>query len=453
MSTSTSTSTSSTPARTSVSIFGLGYVGCISAACLASEGHQVIGVDVSPAKVKLVASGHATVVEEGIDPLVCEMVAEGRLGATSDAAEAVERSSISLICVGTPSQANGSLDLSYVERVATQIGQALRTKRGRHTVALRSTVLPGTTTGMLIPALEQASGKRAGRDFGVCMNPEFLREGTSVQDFHHPPFTVIGASDAEAANALAALYAGIDAPLHVTDLGVAEMLKYACNCFHAVKVTFANEIGNLCKALGTDSHEVMRLFCQDTKLNISPAYLRPGYAFGGSCLGKDLRAAVYRARQLDVETPVLAAALESNRKQVERAFAMVHGTGRRRVGVLGLSFKPGTDDLRESPVVSLVEMLIGKGHELSIYDGCVSRAGLIGANREYIEREVPHIWSLMRDSIDDVLAASDVVVIGNGSREFRQIAPALRDEQTVIDLVRVFGPRTSDGAGYRGICW
>jgi len=325
-------------------------------------------------------------------------------------------------------------------------------KEEHHTVVLRSTVLPGTTMGMLVPTLEQASGKRAGRDFSVCMNPEFLREGSSLRDFANPPFTIVGAQDEAAGQEVAKLYAGIKAPVHITEIGVAEMLKYACNAFHGVKVTFANEMGNLCKALGTDSHEVMRLFCQDTKLNISPAYLRPGFAFGGSCLGKDLRALVYRGKELDVETPVLSAALESNRKQVLKAYEMVHGTGRRRVGVLGLSFKAGTDDLRESPVVSLVEMLIGKGLTLSIYDRFVSRAGLIGANREYIEREIPHIWSLMRDNLDTVIGESDVIVIGNAAAEFREAETALRGDQTVIDLVRVFDGQTSDGR-YNGICW
>jgi GDP-mannose 6-dehydrogenase len=436
-----------------VSVFGLGYVGCVSAACLANEGFGVIGVDVNPAKVKLVADGHATVVEDGIDSLMCAMVQAGRLNATIDPAAAVRHSSISLICVGTPSQANGSLSLLYVQRVAEQIGRALREKDEHHVIALRSTALPGTTTGMLIPTLEEASGKHVGRDFSVCMNPEFLREGSALHDFYHPPFTVIGAQTQMAGEQLAQLYAGINAPLHITEIGVAEMLKYACNCFHGVKVTFANEIGNLCKALGTDSHEVMRLFCEDRKLNISPSYLRPGFAFGGSCLGKDLRAMVYRAKELDIDAPVLSAVLESNRKQVLKAFEMVQNTSRRRVGVLGLSFKAGTDDLRESPIVSLVEMLIGKGYTLSIYDGYVSRAGLIGANRQYIEREIPHIWSLMRDKVDDVLESSDVVVLGNDAAEFRNIEPLINGHHAVIDLVRAFGPRTSDDGQYQGICW
>jgi len=438
---------------TTVSVFGLGYVGCVSAACIANQGFDVIGVDVNLAKVKLVDGGHATVVEEGIDQLVCSMVSAGRLRATFDSAEAIRHSSISMICVGTPSQPNGSLNLNFVQRVAEQIGHALREKREHHIVVLRSTVLPGTTTGLLIPTLEEASGKRAGTDFSVCMNPEFLREGTSVRDFAQPPFTIIGCQDQAVGQTVAKLYAGINAPLHITAIGVAEMLKYACNSFHGVKVTFANEIGNLCKSLGTDSHEVMRLFCEDTKLNISPSYLRPGFAFGGSCLGKDLRALVYRGKELDVETPLLSAALESNRKHVLKAYEMVHATGRRRVGVLGLSFKAGTDDLRESPVVSLVEMLIGKGLTLSIYDRFVTRAGLIGANRDYIEREIPHIWSLMRESVDEVIEASDVVVIGNDAAEFRGMRDALRKDRTVIDLVRAFADQTSDDGRYQGLCW
>jgi GDP-mannose 6-dehydrogenase len=437
---------------TVVSVFGLGYVGCVSAACLANEGFEVIGADVNLSKVNLIAAGHATVVEEGIESLVCRMVSAGRLHATFDPAQAVHYSSISMICVGTPSQPNGSLNLTQVQRVAQQIGHALADKDEHHIVALRSTVLPGTTTGMLIPTLEKASGKRAGRDFSVCMNPEFLREGSSLRDFANPPFTIIGAQNEAAGQEVAKLYAGLKAPVHITEIGVAEMLKYACNAFHGVKVTFANEIGNLCKALGTDSHEVMRLFCEDTKLNISPAYLRPGFAFGGSCLGKDLRALVYRGKELDVDTPVLSAALESNRKQVLKAYDMVQGTGRRRVGVLGLSFKAGTDDLRESPIVSLVEMLIGKGLTLSIYDRFVSQSGLIGANREYVEREIPHIWSLMRENLDDVIGESDVIVIGNDAAEFRQAESALRDDQMVIDLVRAFDGHTSNGH-YNGMCW
>jgi GDP-mannose 6-dehydrogenase len=436
-----------------VSVFGLGYVGCVSSACFAKEGHQVIGVDVSPAKVAMINAGTATIVESGIGALVAEMVAAGRLSATTDASDAVHRSDISLICVGTPSRPNGSIDLQYVERVCEQIGAAIASKSARHIVVVRSTVLPGTTERLVIPALERTSGKKAGRDFGVCMNPEFLREGTSIRDFYEPPFTLIGTEDKSSGQAVAALYSAINASVHITPTGVAEMIKYACNCFHGLKVGFANEIGNICKAFGVDSHEVMRLFCLDTKLNLSPTYLKPGFAFGGSCLPKDLRAITYHASTADVATPILAAALESNRRQIERAYDMVRATGSRNVGVLGLAFKAGTDDLRESPMVSVVEMLIGKGVSLSIYDRDVSQARLIGSNREYIEREIPHIWSLMRESVDDVISSSEVIVIGNASGEFRTIEPKIREGQIVIDLVRAFGPKVSGGNGYQGICW
>lgn len=437
---------------TSVSVFGLGYVGCVSAACFAKEGHTVLGVDVSSSKVDMINAGKATIVEHGIAELVAEMRSLGRLSATTDVRAAVHATEISLVCVGTPSRPNGSLDLSYVERVCEEIGAALKEKSGRHTVIIRSTVLPGSTHAVAVPALERASGKKARVDFGYGMNPEFLREGTSIKDFYDPPFTVIGTEDAETGEAVKRLYAGLAAPVHVVAVRTAEMLKYACNCYHGLKVAFANEIGNVCKGLEIDSHEVMRIFCEDTKLNVSAYYLRPGFAFGGSCLPKDLRALNYKAKQLDIETPVLAATLDSNKKQVQRAYDMVMSTGSKRIGVLGLAFKSGTDDLRESPMVTLIEMLIGKGVEVAIYDREVRSARLIGANKEYIEREIPHIWELMRESVADVLASSDVVVIGNGSKEFRTIEPDLRDGQMVIDLVRAFGARTSDKS-YQGIAW
>jgi GDP-mannose 6-dehydrogenase len=438
---------------TALSVFGLGYVGCVSAACFAKEGHAVVGVDVNPAKVGMINDGKSTIVEAGIGELVRDMRASGRLRATTSPHEAVLASSVSLICVGTPSRPNGSIDLTYVERVCEQIGEALREKADRHTVVIRSTVMPGTIDGVVIPALERASGKRSGVDFAVCSNPEFLREGTSIKDFYDPPFTLIGAHDPAHAKPVRALYAGIGAPVHVTAVRVAEMVKYVCNCFHGLKVGFANEVGNICKALGVDSHEVMRLFCEDKKLNISTAYLKPGFAFGGSCLPKDLRAITHKARTLDVDTPVLSALLESNRKQVQRAYDMVLATGHRRVGVLGLAFKAGTDDLRESPMVSLIEMLLGKGLQLSIYDRDVSSANLIGANREYIEREIPHIWSLMRPTVREVVESADTVVIGNSASEFRELGEQLNGRQMVVDLARAFGARVSNGPSYQGICW
>ncbi len=436
----------------SVSVFGLGYVGCVSAACFAKEGHTVVGVDVNPAKVDMINRGLPTIVEHGIAELVAEQQQAGRLSATTDVADAVRRTEISLVCVGTPSRANGSLDLSYVERVCEQIGAALRDKAGRHTVVIRSTVLPGSTASIAVPALEKASGKTAGVDFGIAMNPEFLREGSSIKDFYEPPYTLIGTEDATTGETVASIYAGIDAPVHVVATGVAETINYACNCFHGLKVAFANEVGNVCKAVGVDSHEVMRLFCEDRKLNISPAYLRPGFAFGGSCLPKDLRAFTYKARQLDVPTPILSATLESNERQIARAFDMVMASGAKRVGVLGLAFKAGTDDLRESPMVAVIERLIGKGVQVAIYDREVSSARLIGANKEYIEKEIPHIWTLMKPTIPEVIAGAETVVIGNGSPEFRGIDGQI-DGQVVVDLVRAFAGRRSDGETYEGICW
>lgn len=436
-----------------ISVFGLGYVGCVSAACFAKEGHEVVGVDVNQSKVDMINQGISTIVEHGIGELVAEMRKTGRMRATTDVREAVLATDISLVCVGTPSKPNGALELGYVERVCEQIGAALKDKSTRHTVIIRSTVLPGSTHTVAIPALERASGMKANDDFGIGMNPEFLREGTSIKDFYDPPFTVIGTEDERTVEAVRALYAGIDAPFHAVATGVAEMLKYACNCYHGLKVAFANEIGNVAKSLGVDSHEVMRLFCLDTKLNVSPAYLKPGFAFGGSCLPKDLRGIAYRARTLDIETPVLSATLASNQLQITRAYDLIAATGRKRVGVLGLAFKSGTDDLRESPMVTLIETLIGKGFDVTIYDREVRSASIIGSNREYIEREIPHIWTLMRASVDEVLGSSDVVVIGNGSSEFREIEPRLRADQRVVDLVRIFGDRVSDGEQYEGICW
>ena len=437
----------------SVSVFGLGYVGCVSSACFAREGHTVVGVDVNPSKVGLVNAGRSTIVEEGIAELVTSVVASGRLRATTDVAEAVHATDVSLVCVGTPSAANGALDLSYVERVCSEIGAALRTKVGFHTIVIRSTVLPGTVHGVAMPALEKASGKTANVDFAVCSNPEFLREGTSIKDFFDPPFTLIGADSEPAAAAVRQLYSGIEAPVHIVAVRVAEMVKYACNCFHGLKVGFANEIGNVCKALGVDSHEVMRIFCEDRKLNISAAYLKPGFAFGGSCLPKDLRAVVQKARTLDIETPILRATLESNRRQIERAFALVLQSGARRVGMLGMSFKPGTDDLRESPLVSLIELMVGKGIELAIYDRDVSEAQLMGSNREYIENEIPHIWSLMRNTAQEVIDFAPVVVVGNATGEIRALGAEPFAAKTVIDLARLFTQQPANTAGYDGICW
>jgi len=434
-----------------ISIFGIGYVGCVSAACFAHAGHDVIGVDVNPTKVDIINSGKSPIVEPQMNELINDVVKSGKLRATTDSLEAVKGSDISLVCVGTPSKPNGSLDLGHVARVCEEIGAALAAKDTHHTVVIRSTMLPGSIESVAQPALEKTSSKKAGKDFGVCVNPEFLREGTSVKDFYAPPFTLIGAGDEVTANTVGKLYSNIDAPVFTTTIKTAEMVKYVCNCFHALKVSFANEIGNICKALELDSHEVMKVFCADTKLNLSSYYLKPGFAFGGSCLPKDLRAVSYKAKELDVEVPLLSAITATNKLQVEKALDMVLNTGNKQVGVLGFSFKAGTDDLRESPMVTLIETLLGKGLELVIYDRDVSLARLFGSNKAYIEEEIPHIAKLMRGSIDEVLESANTIVIGNRSEEFRQIESRLRPGQTVIDLVRLFDRMSGDG--YQGICW
>ncbi|MGH8722010.1 MAG: nucleotide sugar dehydrogenase, partial [Burkholderiales bacterium] len=404
-----------------LSVLGLGYVGTVSAACLAREGHDVVGVDPEPSKVDSINAGRSPIIEKDIGPMVREQAAAGRLRATTEVADAVRHADLCLVCVGTPSRANGDIELKFVRRVCEQIGGALRGHEGAPAVVIRSTLLPGTMREVLIPLLEQASGRRAGADFGVCLNPEFLREGSAVHDYFHPPKTVIGELNRASGDLLAGLYAGIKAPLIRTDIETAEMVKYADNAWHALKVGFANEIGNLCKALAVDSHRVMGIFCQDTKLNLSPYYLRPGFAFGGSCLPKDLRALLYRAKTLDVALPILSSILPSNALQIERALQAVIDAGRREVGVLGFSFKAGTDDLRESPVVELAERLIGKGYDLRMYDRNVSLARLHGANRDYILNRIPHISRLMVGSVDEVLDHAGTLVIGNTDPEFREV--------------------------------
>lgn len=435
-----------------VSVIGLGYVGCVSAACLAQADHEVIGVDVSELKVDMIHKGQSPIIEPGIAELLLQGKENKRLSATTNTVEAVKATDLSLVCVGTPSQPNGSLDLTYIRRACQQIGEALASVDRYHVVVIRSTMLPGSIEGTVIPTLESSSGKRAGKDFGVSINPEFLREGSSIYDFNHPPFTLIGADDERAAKQVGQLYTQLDAAVITVGIKEAEMVKYTSNCFHALKVAFANEIGNLCKKLGADSHKVMDVFCQDTKLNISPAYFKPGFAFGGSCLPKDLRAINYKAKELDVEVPVLSSILPSNRQQVERTVDMVLGTGRKSVGILGLSFKSGTDDLRESPMVTLVETLIGKGLKLTIYDRDVQLARLVGANREYIEREIPHISSLLRRELDEVVDSSEVVIIGKKEKEFSYLSSKLNNGRVFIDLVGMLKGE-SHGGNYHGICW
>lgn len=435
-----------------ISVFGLGYVGCVSSACLADSEHRVIGVDVDENKVDPIQAGRAPIMETGLSELVKRGVERGHLSATTSVEEAVQLTEMSLICVGTPSRENGSLDLSFVERVSAEIGSALKQKSSYHVVVFRSTMLPGSVEGRMIPILESQSGKTARVEFGVAYYPEFLREGSAIFDFYHPPKTVLGELDKLSGDKIVRLCVDTDGPVVRTNIKAAEMIKYVDNSFHALKVTFANEIGNVCSRMGVDSHEVMDIFCLDTKLNLSPYYLKPGFAFGGSCLPKDLRALIYNARSHDLHLPLIESILQSNEVQKRTALSLIMRTGKKKIGILGLSFKAGTDDLRESPIVELVERLIGKGYDISIYDKNVSLASIFGSNKRYIEHEIPHISSLMRPNLHDVLEHADVLVVSNRDPEFYEITGQLREGQTVVDLVRI--PNHVDSKGeYVGICW
>jgi GDP-mannose 6-dehydrogenase len=435
-----------------LSVFGLGYVGVVSAACLAKDGHEVIGVDPNGTKVKLINDGRSPIIEAGVDELVSEAVAAGTLKAQSDAAKAVANSDVSLICVGTPSKSNGSLDLRYVESACSEIGLGIARKNSFHVVVARSTMLPGTMRDVVLPTLASASGRTEFEEYGVAINPEFLREGTAVFDYRNPPKTVIGTSDVRTGNIVAGLFKNIPGPLIMTDLATAEMVKYVDNVWHALKVGFANEVGNVSKSLGVDAHRVMDIFCQDTKLNLSSYYLKPGFAFGGSCLPKDLRAFTYKARSLDVSVPILESILPSNELQVRRALEMIMKHDKRRIGILGFSFKAGTDDLRESPMVELIERLLGKGYELRIYDRNVNLSRLTGANREFILTRIPHIAALMVNSGTEAMSGSDVIVVGNGDPEFSDLLTRVQGGQIVVDLVRLDMSRSTTG-NYEGICW
>ena len=435
-----------------ISIFGLGYVGVVSAGCLTSCGHEVVGVDVNEVKVDLMNKGQSPIVEKDLPELLARAKEKALLKATIKVREAVHATDMSLICVGTPSRANGSLNTNYIERVCEQIGSAIKEKEAGHVLVFRSTMLPGTNKEIIIPRLEKASGKIEGEGFHVAFNPEFLREATAVYDFNNPPKTVVGCNNEEAADKVLALYEGLPGPMIKTTLEVAEMVKYVDNNFHALKITFANEVGHICKNLGLDSHAVIDIFLKDTKLNISSYYLKPGFAFGGSCLPKDLRAMTYLAKMLDLETPLLNSLILSNNLQILMTIKKIISFNKRRIGIAGFSFKAGTDDLRESPLVEVIETLIGKGYDLKLYDKNVSLARLVGANKEYINDRIPHISSLMVDSLDDLLSDREVIIIGNKDEEFKRILKDCRDGQIVYDLVRM-GECDEGKDNYQGICW
>lgn len=436
-----------------IAVFGMGYVGVVSAACLARDGHVVVGVDPQPEKVRLVNEGRAPIVEQYVGELIEEAVRGGRLSATQDAAAAIAACDMSLVCVGTPSRRNGGLDTAAVERVCEQIGAAIAAKGAAHLVVMRSTILPGTMRGVVIPTLERAAGMAAGPTLRIANNPEFLRESTAVYDYDNPPKTVVGALDLAVAQEVLALYETLPGPKIATEIEVAEMVKYADNAWHAVKVAFGNEIGNIAKAVGVDSWKVMDIFCQDEKLNISPYYLKPGFAFGGSCLPKDVRALTHRARELDLDTPLLNAIIPANQRQIDRAFDAIEAIGVRRIAFLGVSFKAGTDDLRESPQVALVERLIGRGYDLRIYDRNVHMARLTGANRAYIENAIPHIAQVLSDDLDAVLTHGELVVLGNAAPEFKAVPARLAAGQRVLDLARVAGAAETLGDRYHGVNW
>lgn len=436
-----------------VSLFGLGYVGCVTAACLAKCGHDVWGVDVNADKVAMINAGKSPIIEKGLAQLIQVGHANGRFRATTDPTEAVLNTDISLVCVGTPSNGNGSLDLRAVKAVARQIGEVLGNKSEYHCVVFRSTVVPGTVRGILIPILSEASKKTVHRDFDVCFNPEFLREGSAIHDFYNPPFTAVGCATPSGADTVSRLYADVVASVERTSFEVAEMLKYACNGFHAVKVTFANEIGSLCKGLGVDSHRVMDLFMQDEKLNISKAYLTPGFAFGGSCLPKDLRALLYKSKELDIESPLLSSVLASNQMHIQRLIDRILATKQKKVGILGLSFKAGTDDLRDSPTVILVESLLGKGCRIKIYDSEVALAKIFGANKAYIEHEIAHISTLMCSRIEEVLHESEVIVVAKQQNDIREALTPYLGKKKIFDLVRIIPTPCNRLENYDGICW
>jgi GDP-mannose 6-dehydrogenase len=436
-----------------ISVFGIGYVGAVSCGCLVSLGHDVTAVDISPQKIELLNQGVSPIVEAELDTLIADGIRNGRLRATDDVAQAVARSDISFVSVGTPSSRNGSVSMAAVDEVVRDIGTALRHKSGPHVVVMRSTVPPGTAEDRVIPALEQASGQRLGQGFKYYSNPEFLREGTAVRDFRFPPFTLLGAAPGDDAAALRSIYDPIAAPIHVADFRIIESVKYLSNAYHAVKLAFANEAGAVLAAYGVDAREAFRLFCQDRLLNISPAYLQPGFAFGGACLPKDVRSLLALADGRDVVAPFLRQVLPSNDAVISRALDAITSHGRQRVALFGLAFKPGTDDMRESPFVILAERLLGKGYDLRIFDRSVQVARLLGSNRNYIEREIPHLDRLLVPTVTAALEDSGMVVVGHlGGTDVTELVGSL-DGQTVLDLAGVQELRQHRGIHYHGICW
>jgi GDP-mannose 6-dehydrogenase len=435
-----------------ISIFGLGYVGVVSAGCLASRGHKIIGVDVSETKVDLLNKGLSPIVEKDLSELLEKASKNKLISATSDAAYAVNNTDISFICVGTPSRANGSLNIKYIENVCEEIGRCLKKKNAKHIIVARSTMLPGTNKETIIPIIEKESDKKEGKDFFVVFNPEFLREATAVYDFNNPPKTVVGCDSPGIAEEVMKIYEGLPGPKIHTSLEVAEMVKYVDNNFHALKITFANEIGHICKKLDIDSHDVMNIFMQDTKLNISTYYFKPGFAFGGSCLPKDLRAVNYLTKMLDLETPLLNSLIPSNNIQILSVIKEIISMGKKKIGIAGFSFKAGTDDLRESPIIEVIETLIGKGYDLKLYDRNVSIAKLMGANKDYINNHIPHISSLMVDTLDELLEECEIIIIGNNDKEYMKLLTDSNSNQIIYDLVRI-GDISNAKSNYKGIYW
>lgn len=434
-----------------ISVFGLGYVGAVSCACFAKLGHYVVGIDVNEKKVDLIKNGKSPIVEKDLDEYIHEGIQSGRIDATVDINYAIKKTNISIVCVGTPSQINGNIDLTYIYKVCSEIAEALKSKDESHTIVIRSTVVPGTIK-QCVQIIEDISGKTHGIDFGVASNPEFLRESTAIEDFWHPPYTVIGTTCKKSEDQLVELYREIDAPIFTLKPEESEMIKYANNNFHAVKITFANEIGNICKELGVDGHKVMEVVASDQKLNLSPYYMKPGFAFGGSCLPKDVRGLNYKAKVLDVKVPLLNSLLSSNEYQVQRGLQMILHTGKKKIGILGFAFKAGTDDLRESPVVELIETLMGKGYELSLYDSNILLSKLMGKNKDYLTGHIPHITKVLKNSIEEVIEASEVIVLGNKSAEFKEALEKLQPNKIIIDLVRIDKKRVTK-ENYVGICW